>query len=74
MKETVLETIKVHRQLVESSSKLCGERRALVESNSLVEITPLGGQPITVQAEIKDNTRENEAAKEVARKKKAELA
>ena len=34
----------------------------------VVEVTPLGGQPITVQAEIKDNTRENEAAKEVARK------
>ena len=34
----------------------------------VIELSPLGGQPITIQAEIKNNTRENEAAREVTRK------
>lgn len=33
----------------------------------VIQLTPKGGQPISIQAEIKDNTRENEAAREVTR-------
>ncbi|MEN8204865.1 MAG: hypothetical protein ABFS24_02520 [Pseudomonadota bacterium] len=34
----------------------------------VIELIPVGGQPITIQAEIRNNTRENEAAREVTRK------
>ena len=39
----------------------------------VIELTPVGGQPITIQAEIKNNTRENEASREVTRKLRSVL-